>query len=106
MDNHTVKGKVHEIAQIQKGKSQTGKEWKRQNLVIDTGDDYNPHLSISFLGAKTELLEGLQIGQEVIVFINLSSKEWQGKWFTNVNGWKIDNVFSDEPTNDFDDAPF
>jgi len=105
MDNHTVKGKVHEIAQIQTGKTQTGKEWKRQNLVIDTGDDYNPHLSISFLGEKCSLLNNLKINDEVNVHINLSSKEWSGKWFTNVNGWKIDLVDVVE-SNEIDNEPF
>lgn len=98
-------GKVHQIAQIQKGISKNGKEWKRQNLVIDTGDEYNPHLSISFLGDKCSLLDTLKINDEVKVHINLSSKEWNGKWFTNVNGWKIDLVGVVE-SNDIDNAPF
>ena len=100
-----ISGKVYQISEVQTGTSKTGKEWKRQNLVIDTGDEYNPHLSISFLGEKTDLLHSLPIGHDVTVHINLSSKEWQGKWFTNVNGWKIDLNGSVQPQQE-DDVTF
>ena len=100
-----IKGNVYQISEVQKGTSKAGKEWKRQNLVIDTGDEYNPHLSISFLGEKCSLLNNLKINDEVNVHINLSSKEWSGKWFTNVNGWKIDLVGVVE-SNEIDNAPF
>jgi|TARA_B110000908_G_C10096099_1_gene376353 hypothetical protein len=100
-----IKGNVYQISEVQKGTSKAGKEWTRQNLVIDTGDEYNPHLSISFLGEKCSLLNNLKINDEVNVHINLSSKEWSGKWFTNVNGWKIDLVGVVE-SNEIDNAPF
>ena len=99
-----IKGNVYQISEVQKGTSKAGKEWTRQNLVIDTGDEYNPHLSISFLGEKCSLLNNLKINDEVNVHINLSSKEWSGKWFTNVNGWKIDLVGVVE-SNEIDNAP-
>lgn len=100
-----IKGNVYQISEVQKGTSKAGKEWTRQNLVIDTGYEYNPHLSISFLGEKCSLLNNLKINDEVNVHINLSSKEWSGKWFTNVNGWKIDLVGVVE-SNEIDNAPF
>lgn len=100
-----IKGNVYQISEVQKGTSKSGKEWTRQNLVIDTGDEYNPHLSISFLGEKCSLLNNLKINDVVNVHINLSSKEWSGKWFTNVNGWKIDLVIVVE-SNEIDNAPF
>jgi len=100
-----IKGNVYQISEVQKGTSKAGKEWTRQNIVIDTGDEYNPHLSISFLGEKCSLLDNLKINDEVKVHINLSSKEWSGKWFTNVNGWKIDLVGVVE-SNEIDNAPF
>jgi len=100
-----IKGNVYQISEVQKGTSKAGKEWTRQNIVIDTGDEYNPHLSISFLGEKCSLLDNLKINDEVNVHINLSSKEWSGKWFTNVNGWKIDLVGVVE-SNEIDNEPF
>ena len=100
-----IKGNVYQISEVQKGTSKAGKEWIRQNLVIDTGDEYNPHLSISFLGQKCSLLDNLKINDEVNVHINLSSTKWIDKWFTNVNGWKIDLVGVVE-SNEIDNAPF
>jgi hypothetical protein len=108
-----VTGKVHEVCEMQTGTSKAGNEWTRQNVVIDTSDEYNPHVCISFLGDKCQLLKQLSIGQNVSIHINLSSKKWNDKWFTNVNGWKIDSQETEvEPANDDvfaqnnDDAPF
>ena len=104
-----ITGKVHLIGDVQKGTSKAGKEWKRQNLVIDTGDEYNPYVSISFLGTKTELLDKLSIDEEVTVSINISSNEWEGRWFTNVNGWKIEShgaVQAPATTEADEDLPF
>tara|TARA_R110001632_G_scaffold55161_4_gene135111 strand:- start:3939 stop:4247 length:309 start_codon:yes stop_codon:yes gene_type:complete len=100
-----IKGKVYQISEVQKGISKAGKEWNRQNLVIETDDEYNPHVAISFLGKKCELLNNLKLNDEVIVQVNISSTHWNDKWFTNVNGWKID-LSGVVESNDLDNAPF
>jgi len=32
----------------------------------------------------------LQIGQEVSVSFDVESKEYNGRWFTNLRAWKVD----------------
>lgn len=86
-----VKGKVFRNLEKETGVSKAGKEWQKQSIVLDTGDQFNPHVAISFFGEKTELLKDLQKGQEVTVSVNLSSREHDGKWYNSIDGWKIDN---------------
>jgi hypothetical protein len=41
---------------------------------------------------KNALLEKVKEGDDVEVFFNLESREFNGKWYHNVNAWKIDKV--------------
>lgn len=109
--SNSVKGKIVKICPIEKGTSKAGKEWSKQNLVIDTGDQYNPNVCINFFGDKSDLLQNVSVGNDVEVHINISSREFNGKWYHNVDGWKIDGGASQgstpPPSNEGDDdLPF
>ena len=107
-----VKGKISKILPVKSGISKTGKEWKKQSFVIDNGDQYNLNICFSLFGdEKIKLLENLTVGQEVQVAFNLSSREFEGKWYHNVDAWKIEvgnteNVPSglNDSDDDFDPA--
>jgi len=64
-------------------------------LVVTTDETYPQHIAIEFNQDKCDLLNGLQLGQNVTVGINLVGKEWvnpQGetKYFNSIKGWRID----------------
>ena len=106
-----VKGKVHQILKLESGTSKAGKEWRKQSFVIDTGDQYNPLVCISAFGDdKIQVVEGLKVGEGVTVHFNLSSKEFNGKYYHSVDMWKIDKGIATsvaEPVEDGDDEmPF
>ena len=85
-----LKGKLVQKLNIESGVSKSDKEWEKQTIIIDTGDQYNPNIAISFFGDdKVKMLEKFNIGQEVEVGVNISSREYNGKWFTQCDGWKI-----------------
>ena len=91
----SVKGKISQILQVESGTSKAGKEWKKQSFVIDTGAQYNPLVCFSLFGEeKISLLANLTGGQEVEVAFNVSSREFNGKWYHNIDAWKIDAVGS------------
>ncbi len=41
---------------------------------------------------KISLIENVTTGDEVKVSFNLESREFNGKWYHNVNAWRIDKV--------------
>jgi len=109
-----LKGKLEQKLTVEKGTSKAGKEWQKQTIVINNGDQYNPNTAISFFGEdKVKVLSGFNVGQEVAVHINLSSKEFNGKWYNQIDGWKIDLVGSasvdpalNSSDDETDDLPF
>ena len=91
MSELKVKGKIIEILEVEKGTSKAGKEWQKQNFVIDTGAKYNPEVCFEVFGK--EKCENLQkynkVGQDVEVHFNVSSREYNGRYFHNLDAWKI-----------------
>lgn len=107
----SVKGKVEQILKPESGVSKAGKEWKKQEFVMETDEQFPRKVCFTLFGDKVDLLNGLTSGQEVEVSFNLDSREFNGRWFTNVNAWKIDKVAEEnnlpEPPPEFrmDDIP-
>jgi hypothetical protein len=85
-----IKGKITSILEAESGTSKAGKEWRKQSFVVDTGAQFNPLVCFSLFGdEKINMLRDCGNGQEVEVAFNVSSREFNGKWYHNVDAWKI-----------------
>jgi hypothetical protein len=100
-----VKGTVKLIAPAETGVSQAGKQWKKQIIVVDTGADYNPDIAIQAFG---EDLNKLSVGDSVLIKCNVSSREYNGKYFHNIDGWWFTKNTKEETAApvESDDLPF
>ena len=86
-----ITGKLVKTLPIESGTSQGGKEWRKQSFVIDTGDQYNPEVCIQLFGDdKIKLIEDKNIGDNLKVGFNLSSREFKSKYYHNIDGWRVD----------------
>jgi len=85
-----VKGTVIQILKSETGVSKAGKEWKKQEFVIETNEQYPKKVCFTLFGDKISLIDGLTEGKEVEVFFNVESRDFNGKWFHNINAWKIE----------------
>ena len=83
-----VKGTVKTICKAESGTSKAGKEWNKQIIVIDTGADFNNEIAIQAFGDdKIKDLNKLSVGDSVLIKCNVSSREYNGKYFHNIDGW-------------------
>lgn len=87
-------GVITEIMKVQKGKSDDGKKWEKQEFLIDTGDKYNPIICFQVFGKQniSDLLASREVDDKVKVKFNLGSKEYEGKYYHNVSAWSIKKV--------------
>ena len=94
MSELKVSGKIEKILPVESGTSKAGKEWKKQNFVINTGAEFNPTICFSVFGDEKvdNLTKYNKEGDEVEVHFNVSSREWEGKYFHNVDAWRIEKV--------------
>jgi hypothetical protein len=65
------------------------KEFKKRQLVIKTDSQYPQSIPIDFTQDKCSALDTYSVGDFVTVHINVQGSEWQGKYFVNLNAWKI-----------------
>jgi hypothetical protein len=85
-----ITGKILQIMPPTSGTSKAGKDWVKQEFVIETQETYPKKVCISLMGDKTQELSKFTPGSEVKVSLNLESREYNGKWYTNVNAWRIE----------------
>ena len=43
------------------------------------------------------MLEKFNTGQDVVIGVNISSKEFNGKWYNQIDGWKISGATASTP---------
>ena len=81
--------------------------FEKRDLVMVTDEQYPQTIIIQFTQQRCDLLNNLQVGQNVKVYINIRGREWtnpQGetKYFNTIEGWKIEviqttNVANQQP---------
>lgn len=87
-----VKGRVDQILPVQTGTSKAGNEWSKQEFIIETQEQFPKKICFTLFGDKVSLLNGISVGDEVEVFFNLESREFSGRWYHNINAWKMNPV--------------
>jgi len=87
-----VKGTLLQILKLESGVSKAGKEWKKQDFVIETNEQFPKKVCFTLFGDKISLIDGITEGTEIEVFFSLESRDFNGKWYHNINAWKIENA--------------
>ena len=102
-----VKGKVKLKLQLESGVSKSGKTWKKQTVVIDTGGEFNNEIAVNAFGEKLDSLNKLEVGMEVKILCNVYSREYNGRYFHNIDGYHFAIMGSEVAAPvESDDLPF
>jgi hypothetical protein len=81
---------------------------KREMVVTVDDGRYPQDISLEFVKDKISLLDDLQPGQEVTVSFDIRGREYNGRYFNNLQGWKVvaaDSETKDEPPPQDDEPP-
>lgn len=62
---------------------------KREMVVTVSDGKYPQEINLEFVQDKVRLLDNLEIGQEVTVTFDIRGREYNGRYFNNLQGWKI-----------------
>ena len=105
----SVKGKLSRKLSVESGTSKAGKEWKKQSIVIDTGGEFNNEVAVSAFGdEKLKQMDKLEVGMEVKILCNVYSREYNGRYFHNIDGYHFSIIGKEVVTSsvESDDLPF
>ena len=85
-----IEGTLIQKLAVQSGKSARG-DWAKQDFVIEYQEGNFPTKAcFNVWGAdKVKELEQFQIGDKIKLSFNVSSREYNGKWYTDLKAWRI-----------------
>jgi hypothetical protein len=63
--------------------------WRKQDIVFEVPSEFNRKICVTFFGEKAEDAASLNEGEAVTVSVNIDSREYNGKWYTDVKAWKV-----------------
>ncbi|MDR2474655.1 MAG: DUF3127 domain-containing protein [Bacteroidales bacterium] len=66
-------------------------EWKKQQLVLETDGQYPKKICIIVWGDKINIAQ-LKIGEQLTVDFDVESREFNGRWYTDIKAWKIERA--------------
>ena len=86
-----LQGKVIAVLPERSGVSARG-EWKSQDYVIETHDQYPRKMVFGVFGADRISRFNIQLGQEVNVSFDIDAHEYNGRWFNNIRAFDVRQV--------------
>lgn len=112
-----VTARLIQMLPLQTGNGKNG-PWKKQDIIVETTAQYPKKICISIWGDKINQ-SVLQDGAMLNISFDVESREYNGRWYTDVKAWKIESAgsadsstgsapqfsASDEPAGS-DDLPF
>lgn len=85
-----ISGKIIQVLPEQGGVGKTsGKEWKMQAYVLETQEQYPRKVHFEVFGEDRIKANPCQLDDVVTVSFDLESREFNGRWYTSVRAWKI-----------------
>jgi len=105
-------GKILQILPEKSGNSSRG-SWRKQEYIIEVPGDYPKTVCFMLWGDRIDQFK-IQEGQELTISIDLESREYNGRWYTDVKAWKVtpvnqggaQQVAEEPPPYDPNDLPF
>jgi hypothetical protein len=104
--------KLKQLLPLQYGTGKNG-EWRKQDIIVETDGQYPKKVCISIWGDKINAQQ-LEIGNTIAIDFDAESREFSGRWYTDLKAWKIEfissgslpqNKLNDITTLDLDEKP-
>lgn len=101
--------KLIQLLPLQSGTGKNG-EWKKQDIIVETLDQYPKKVCITLWGNKFDHVS-LQSGEQYTIDFDVESREFNGRWYTDVKAWKIEaqnkqkSAPTSSPQDEFEEIP-
>lgn len=84
-----IQGKVVRLGNLTEGTSARG-AWRKQELIIETIEQYPKQVCLVCWGDRVAEAQNFVIGQTIKAQISIESREFNGKWYTDVRPFRFD----------------
>ena len=84
-----VVGKIIQVLPAQEGVGRNGNPWKVQPYVLETLDQYPRKVHFEVFGEDRIKQNPCDVDQLVTVSFDIESREFNGRWYTSIRAWRI-----------------
>ena len=85
-----ITGKIIAVLQERGGVSKTGNEWKMQEYVLETHEQFPKKLCFNVFGADKIAAFNIQAGDELTVSFDINAREYNGRWYNDIRAWRVE----------------
>lgn len=82
-----ITGKIILALPEMSGTSKAGNAWKKREYVLETQETYPRKVHFDFFGERADQYP-LNVGDVIKLSFDIESREYNGRWFTSIRGWK------------------
>lgn len=92
-----ITAKIIQLLPLQSGESAKG-TWKKQEVIVETEGKFPKKICIACWGdmADNEMLK--ETDKYFIFHIDVESREYNGRWYTDIKAWKINLPIKEDET--------
>ena len=84
-----IKCKLLDKLAVQSGTSARG-PWSKQDFIVETIEQYPRKICMNVWGQdKVNELSSFNAGEMLNISVNIESREFNGRWYTDVRAWRI-----------------
>lgn len=87
-----IQGKITHVLDTRTGSGQKG-DWTVYSYVLETSGQYPKQIAFEVFNTD----HGLNIGDVITAQVDLSTREYNGKWYTSVKAYKVETQGKQAP---------
>lgn len=92
--SYEMKGTVKRL--FDTWKSDTSEFYKRE-FVLTTAEQYPSDVKFSALKEKSEQLNGIKEGDQVLVKFDVRGREYNDRYYVDLNAWRVEKMGAEGP---------
>jgi hypothetical protein len=100
-----ITGKIIAVLPERGGVSKTGNEWKMQEYVLETHEQYPRKICFNVFGSDKIAQFNIQVGEEMTVSFDINAREYNGRWYNDIRAWKVERGVAPAPAAPYEAAP-
>lgn len=78
------------------GTSKAGNAWKKREYVLETQETYPKKVHFDFFGERADQYP-LNVGDTIKLSFDIESRDYNGRWYTSIRGWKAEPATAASP---------
>ena len=87
--SYTITGRLTHIGATEEVGASS---FQKRQIVVETTGQYPQQIALELVKDKCSLADTFKVGDTVEVGFDLRGREYNGKYYTNLNAWKINHA--------------